>query len=315
MKRGLFVGIDDYPGMPLVGCADDASRLRTLLARNEDGSPNFDTKLLISPAEVVTRPILRAQLDELFSSKADVALFYFSGHGAVTKRGGIIVTTDVEQNDEGITMEELVSRANDSMVSEAIIFLDCCFSGAAGEAAMLKADTAVLREGVSILSASRKSQVSMATTEGSIFTNLVRAALTGGAADVVGRVTVASVYAYVDQTLGSWEQRPVFKSHVARLTPLRQCKPWVDLDVLRKLPAYFPSEGFEFPLDPSYEPDAPPPHAEHEAVFKDLQRLRDARLLCPVGEDHLYYAAIRSKRCKLTALGEFYRDLAMRGRL
>jgi hypothetical protein len=38
----------------------------------------------------------------------------------------------------------------------------------------------------------------------------------------------------------------------------------------------------------------------------DLQRYRGARLLVPDGEEHLYYAAMNSKSCSLSALGKFY---------
>src|SRR5947209_14326513 len=46
------------------------------------------------------------------------------------------------------------------------------------------------------------------------YTTLFRScgALDGGAADVLGKVTVASVYAYLSETFGPWDQRPTFKA-------------------------------------------------------------------------------------------------------
>ena len=140
-------------------------------------------------------------------------------------------------------------------------------------------------------------------------------ALAGGASDVLGHITVASVYAYADQTLGSWEQRPLFKSHVSRLTSIRRGNPEVDLDILRLLPRYFPDPFQELPLDSSYEPTESPPHPEHEKIFGHLQKYRDARLLVPVGEDHMFFAAMRNKSCKLTPLGQFYWQLANSGKI
>ena len=52
--------------------------------------------------------------------------------------------------------------------------------------------------------------------DGGIFTNLVLAALEGGAADLRGHVTPGSIYAYVDQALGAWDQRPIFKTNVTQ---------------------------------------------------------------------------------------------------
>ena len=137
----------------------------------------------------------------------------------------------------------------------------------------------------------------------------------GGASDVVGNVTVASMYAYVDQALGPWDQRPVFKSHVSKLIPMRRCSPAVNLNILRLLPRYFLKDCDELKLDPSYEPDCEPCHAEHQEVFSNLQKLRAARLLEPVGEDHMYYAAMNSKSCRLTPLGRYYWKLANSGQL
>ena len=66
----------------------------------------------------------------------------------------------------------------------------------------------------------------------------------------------------------------------------------------------------ELPLDPSYEPDADPHHEEHERIFAGLQRCRASRLVEPVGEDHLYYAAMNSTACRLTPAGRLYWQLA-----
>lgn len=40
--------------------------------------------------------------------------------------------------------------------------------------------------------------------------------------------------------------------------------------------------------------------------MKDLQKLVSVGLVKPVDEDHMYYAAMNSKSCKLTALGAHY---------
>ena len=55
-----------------------------------------------------------------------------------------------------------------------------------------------------------------------MFTSLVLGALDGGAPDILGHVSVPAVYAYVEAALGAWDQRPLFKSHVSRVLPLRK---------------------------------------------------------------------------------------------
>jgi hypothetical protein len=120
---------------------------------------------------------------------------------------------------------------------------------------------------------------------------------------------------FVDQALGAWQQRPLFKSHVSKLISLRNCAPAVPFESLRLLPRYFKTPREEFSLDPSYEPDAEPHHREHEAIFGDLQKYRAARLLEPIGEEHMYYAAMNSKACRLTALGRYYWHLADSGKI
>ncbi len=315
MRRALIVGIDDYPEAPLRGCVNDAMAIRKLLACNDDGSPNFECLTLTAPSDEIARPVLRQSLTRLFDDEADVALFYFSGHGTINNLGGFLVTQDVASYDEGVSMAEVLRLANCSKAREVVIILDCCHSGALGSLPQVNNDAVLLREGVSVLTGSRASQRTVESDGSGLFTSLICDALQGGAADIIGDVTVAGVYAYVDQMLGAWAQRPLFKSHVSKLIPLRKCKPQVPLEILRLLPRYFPTPDAELALAPSYEPEAEPNHPEHEEIFGHLQMYRDARLLVPVGEKHLYHAAINCKSCRLTEQGQFYWRLANEGRL
>ncbi len=314
MRRALVVGIDDYPKSPLRGCVNDATEVARLLKTHQDGSPNFDLQILTAPPFSITRAILKGKIDDLFRDEADVALLYFSGHGFANNLGGYLVTTDAKRYDEGVSMVDVITMANNSHAREVVIFLDCCYSGALGALPALNNQT-VLREGISLLTASRGSQVSVEIRGRGLFTSLLCAALEGGASDVLGKVTVASVYAYVDQALGAWEQRPLFKAVVSQLISLRNCSPVVPIELLRLLPRYFSSADTELPLDPSFEPDAEPRHPENEQIFSHLQKYRAARLVVPVGEEHLYYAAMNSKSCKLTPLGQFHWSLANTGKL
>jgi uncharacterized caspase-like protein len=315
VRRALLVGINAYPRDPLLGCANDARALQQVLQRQADGSPNFECRLLTAPPQPITRSILRAQATELFAQEAEVALFFFSGHGTENLLGGYLVTPDAERYDEGLPMADLLTLANRSPVREVVIVLDCCSSGALGQAPALDGLSAQLREGVSVLTASRASQPSLEVGGWGLFSSLVHSALDGGAADVIGNVTAAGIYAYVDQALGPWQQRPLFKTHVSRLTSLRKCSPAVPLATLRRLPEWFTSPEAYLQLDPSFEPDVEPHDPEHEAIFAQLQKCRAAKLVEPVGEEHLYFAAIRSKACRLTPLGHYYWRLAREARV
>ena len=316
MRRALLVGINDYPSAPLAGCVNDAHNMEALLRRHDDGSVNFDTQLLTSDDETVTRSRLREAIEELFSDPAEVALLYFSGHGTENDLGGYLVTTDAAMYDEGVALSDVLALANrSSHIAEVAIIIDSCHSGWLGNVPAVDNTHASLREGLSILSASRSSQASLEEGESGVFTELVCSALDGGAADILGNVSVASIYAYVDQALGAWDQRPLFKSHVSRMLSLRTAKPAIDIAILRRLPEWFQSDDAEFPLSPRHEHTAKPQDSEAEETFRYLQRCNRVKLVEPIDEEDMYFAAINSTGCRLTALGRFYWRLAEDGRI
>ena len=290
-----------------------------VLSRHQDNSPNFDSRMLVAPVgeggAVVTRPILREQLAQLFKDQADLAFLHFSGHGTVNNFGGYLVTQDATTYDEGVSMEDVLQLANRSPVSEVVITLDCCHSGVFGNLPDFDNATAKLREGVSVLTASRGEQPSVEQSGGGVFTSLVVDALEGGAADLLGAVTAASVYAYVESALGAWDQRPLFKAHVSRLLPLRQCIPPVDMQLLRRLPELFPLPAEDLPLDPSYEDTSEKADEGHVETFKQLQELYRVHIVAPVNAPHMYGAAMESKACRLTRSGRYYWRLANDGRI
>ncbi len=315
MRKALLVGIDHYPNAPLQGCVNDANAICEMLFRHHDGAPNFGCKKLLSTEQEINRATLRKHLQELFAHKNELVLFYFAGHGVVNKFGGYLVTQDAEKNDEGVAMLDLLSLANQSEVGEVVIILDCCHSGEMGVIKALQNEQAHLREGVSVLTASQINEAAAEQDGSGLFTTLICEGLEGGAADIVGNVTVAGLYAFVDQALGAWEQRPLFKSHVRRLLPLRKCPPVVGLEILRMLPCYFEFAEADHFLDPSYEPEAKEYDQEHGKIFAHLQKLRATGLVVPFGAEHMYYAAMQSKSCRLTSLGRYYWKLAKDGKI
>ena len=49
-------------------------------------------------------------------------------------------------------------------------------------------------------------------------------------ASIIGNISPGSVYAYIDRSLGPWEQRPVFKTNVNRFVSLRKVNPPIDIE-------------------------------------------------------------------------------------
>lgn len=317
MKKALIVGLNRYPEKELQWCDNDAIAMAGLIGTNGDGSPNFD---VIQITDTCTKDVLTKAIRQLFFDDAEIALLYFSGHGAEAD-GGYLVTTDYDDSNYGVRMDDILSWANESKCKNKVIILDCCFSGKMGESLLVN-NKSVLSEGVTIMAASRPWQPSVEdeTIKHGLFTALLLQGLTGGAADISGNITPASLYAFVDQSLGAWQQRPVFKTNISQFLPVRTVNAKVPKATLRKISQYFKSPSDEFKLNPSFEftnsPDVthevlkPYANEANVAVFKDLQQFESVGLVVPVGTEHMYFAAMESKSCKLTALGLHYWQLS-----
>ncbi len=306
MKKALIVGIDNYQSSPLNGCVNDANAIANTLETNGDGSPNFSVRLTTSPNTDVTRSSLREAIENLFSGESDMALLYFSGHGFIKSTGGYLVTKDASQYDEGVSMDEVLNIANQSNAKNKVIILDCCYSGALGSPSVTNNNLAQLSEGLSVLTASRDSESAMEVNGLGVFTSLVVDALKGGAADLRGNITPGSLYAYVDEALGAWDQRPIFKTNVSNFASLRNVPPKVPFETMRKITIYFNAPEAEHKLDPSYEYTEKSAIEEKVKIFKDLQKFQSVGLVIPVDEEFMYFAALNSKSCRLTALGYQY---------
>ncbi len=201
-SRALLVGIDEYEYVAtLQGCRQDAADMAALLEKNDDGSSNYECRVLPDATNPkVTRVGLRKEWIKHFSNFDGHLAFYFSGHGIFSQFGGYIYTQDSSPSDPGLAMYELLQLANDSSAPEVLIILDCCNSGAAGNLPSRNfgiVNQAQIREGVTILAASRPTEVAMISKGRSIFTSLVLSALRGAAADIRGHVSAASIYAFV----------------------------------------------------------------------------------------------------------------------
>ena len=225
MRKALIVGIDYYENIKsLNGAVNDAHSVKTTLERNADGTRNFAQPNLMTstgPGSDVTRAELREAIEQLFRDDADIALLYFSGHGHIDGIGGYLCASDFATEHDGLSFADIMGYANQSPAKNKVIILDSCHSGAAGGSA-ISAKVAEVSEGVTILTASAANQYAMETGGSGVFTSLLVDARSGAAANLVGDVTPGSVYAHVDQSLGPWSQRPIFKTNVKEFVSLRK---------------------------------------------------------------------------------------------
>lgn len=317
MRKALIIGIDYYEdGSHLYGCVNDAHAVKAALERHADGTVNFDIKLLTAtgPKEQVTRATLRSSVDELFAGDSEIALFYFAGHGHIDTVGGYLCTSDSKTGDDGLGLYDVLALANESKAINKVIILDSCHSGIAGSKATLK-PVAELKEGITVLTASTADQYADEENNSGVFTSLLIDALNGAASNLLGDITPGSVYAHIDQSLGPWEQRPVFKTNVKQFVSLRKAIPPISLIDLQRITEIFPTAGFQFKLDPSYEPEGPNPNTKNTEIFAILQKYVRVNLVVPIDATHMYHAAMGNKSCKLTVLGEHYRRLRSKGRI
>ncbi len=280
MRKALVVGIDHYAHISgLHGCVNDALSVKAVLERHGDGRVNFGVATLTATgtSSSISRGDLKDRIDELFRDDSDIALLYFAGHGHIEATGGYICASDCKRGDDGVSLGEVLALANGSKAKNKVIVLDSCFS---------------------------------------VFTFLFVDALDGAAGNLVGDVTPGSVYAHIDQSLGPWRQRPVFKTNVKTFVSLRKVRPPIELADLQRLTEFFPKRDFEFQLDPAFEPEltgrragAPGPNPANTKKFAVLQKYARVGLVIPVGAQHMWHAAMESRTCKLTCLGEHYRRL------
>lgn len=324
MRIALIVGINYYQhGSPLFGCVDDAHAVKAVLARHDGGGVNFDCVLLTGTgsSDRVDRGDLKDRIEKLFKTEAEIALFYFAGHGHIEASGGYLLATDSRRGDEGVSLSEILTLANDSPAKNKVIVLDSCHSGIAGSTPSA-GQLASLAEGLTVLTASTKDQYATEENGRGVFTTLFVDALNGSAANLTGDITPGSVYAHIDQSLGAWEQRPVFKTNVKQFVSLRKVAPPIPTSDIQRITEFFPSPGFEYHLDPTYEPEMkgrdsgmPAPNHDNTRTFAILQKYNRLNLLVPVNAPHMWNAAMESKSCRLTALGEHYRRLVEKNRI
>ncbi|MEN4697204.1 caspase family protein [Pantoea agglomerans] len=321
MRKALFVGIDNYRFINKLSCCQsDAMAMSNVLCRHADGRPNFGSKnLLNSDSTPINKETLEKEIQNLFSGEADIALLFFAGHGYFDQDidEGVILPYDFNStSNNSVRISDILHWANsNSRVRNKIIILDCCQSGTAGQLRNLRGGESVIADGSTILTACQRDEMAVEEDGHGLFTALMLEALYGAGANILGYVTPGSLYSFVDQALGEWEQRPVFKTNVSKFVILRETGARIPLTTLRNLPNWFEENSSVFKLNPSFEPESTMPNEDNINIFKQLQICNRHGLVEPVDAEHMYFAAMNSTGCRLTALGVYYRKLAEKKRI
>ena len=71
-------------------------------------------------------------------------------------------------------------------------------------------------------------------------------ALYGGAMNLLGEVSPGSIYSYIDKSLGSWEQRPIFKANIKNFVSLRKNVLPISIIELRRIIEFFSTPYDEY---------------------------------------------------------------------
>lgn len=311
-RKALIVGINDYEYISsLKGCVNDADNITKLLDYNDDDQQtrNFFTTKLTTNEQQITREVLKSEVKSLFKSEREISLFYFAGHGYVENGHGYLVTSECKKGTDGLLMSEVLKYANDSPALHKIIILDCCFSGVFGQVFLNEGLTNIANN-VSIIAASEKNEYAQEIDGNGVFTTLLCHALSGGAASILGEITIGSIYGYVEKAMGDYGQRPIFITRVSRYSYIRKIASQVDTGKLRKITELFETPDMVFPLNKTYEWTQEEAIPEHVETFKILQSYNRVNLLTPVGATDMYWAALNKKACRLTKQGESIWEMA-----
>lgn len=316
-RKALVVGInhyDHYP--PLTGCIKDAKRIGELLkwhGLTGDAQPNFHTRLLLSgdyPDKKITRTRLRKEVEAFFDfeqGKADVALFYFSGHGYENSLGGYLVTQDARAYEEGFSVNDLLILANNSGIGEIVILLDCCHAGNAGDFPMLRNGVTILRKGLTIMTSSQSDKEALELEGiGGVFTDVLVKGLQGLSADLLGNVKLHTLFDQAHHMLSFYNQIPTLKCNTENSLVLRLTPPKIRREDLRLLTQFFLNVRHVFRIERMHLGED---ETNDEEVKEHLRLFFQHGLLQSADGDGLPIEGFLKGPLALTVLGQFYWEM------
>lgn len=248
-KKALIIGNDSYRTVSkLRGCKNDTKTIEFLLKDNEDGTGNFSTH----PWTDLDNNSMKREIEQFLNHKSSYALIYYSGHGYINDDGGYLCGVDAAEGNIGVSMKWLSETINDSKTPEITVILDCCYAGEMFNVSCRDREFALLKQGVSVLAATTKNNTAAEFCGKGVFTSILAEGLKGAAKDISGNISIAGLYACAENMLSPFQQRPVFKSFVDQITPLRNCIPIVSEVDLKKLITadFFPEPESKIAVNP-----------------------------------------------------------------
>lgn len=303
-RKALLIGVNRYDNLDkkyqLHKCVEDAESMGGILRKHENEDDNFHTILCKNPKHET----IKANIIKVLGRNTEHALIYFSGHGLKGKDGesGYLVGTDYSPENPGVSMQWLFEVLNQSKVPEITLILDCCFAGSMEMS---------LRENITLLAATQRDDfASEGRKDNSVFTKIMLQGLDGAAMDVFGNITATGLYNLADSLLTPFQQRPVFKSVVTRMTPLRKCITDLSNHELRQLASaqFFQDKSRTiqlYPSDVTVDEMKPLTHRKFALLLKFY---RYGLIKCK-DQLSIYEAALQSETCQLSPFGKFYWEI------
>ena len=210
-KLALLIGVSEYgEGLdPLSAPAKDVAAMKRVLEDpNLCGFSQAHITVLLNPDSSE----MQEKIEDLFtqSSKQDLVLLYFSGHGITDDYNRLYLTTrNTSKNryrSHSVPASFIQNLSDDTYAQRQVIILDCCYSGAFAEGWQRKGDVPIElerelgRKGRVVLTSSSSTQVSFQQedTDLSLYTQYFLEGIQSGAADDKqnGSVTVRELHSY-----------------------------------------------------------------------------------------------------------------------
>ncbi|KYC44075.1 hypothetical protein WA1_02730 [Scytonema hofmannii PCC 7110] len=204
-KLALLIGVSEYePDLTSLPAArKDVEAVKQVLEHPDMGEFS-EVRCLINP----DTQEMQVAIETVFSNSTrdDLILLYFSGHGIKDESGRLyLATRRTRKNSQGelirstaVTASFVQENMSKSRSKRQVIVLDCCFSGAFAEGLLAKDDGSIDirsqlggedlgREGRAVLTSSTSTQYSFENKSNlSIYTEYIVEGISTGAADLDG---------------------------------------------------------------------------------------------------------------------------------
>ena len=313
-KKALIIGNDNYKEVSkLRGCKNDSASIEALLKYNEDETGNFSTNRHTD----LDNDSIKREIEQFLKRKCAYALLYYAGHGHINEDGGYLCGIDAAKGNFGVSMKWLCQVINNCETPEITVILDCCHAGEMFNVSNKDGEFALLKQGVTVLAATTYNDTAAEFCGKGVFTSILAEGLKGAAKDILGNVSIAGLYACAENMLSPFQQRPVFKSFVDQITPLRKCIPLVSEVNLKKLITneFFPDLESTISVNPDILRQRKADFDISFDTFLMLSTYEKAGLLqCDQGKS-LIEATLKWGKCRLSTYGKHVWQLVKKDRL